>query len=66
MGMNRVPVDRLSLEKIFIFKYPCGLPGGTSGENPPVKAGDARDAGSIPGWGRSPGGGMATHPSILA
>ena len=26
-------------------------------KNPPVKAGDIRDAGSIPGSGRSPGGG---------
>ena len=26
-------------------------------KKPPAKAGDARDAGSIPGWGRSPGGG---------
>ena len=26
-------------------------------KNLPAKAGDARDEGSIPGWGRSPGGG---------
>ena len=26
-------------------------------KNPPAKAGDVRDAGSIPGIGRSPGGG---------
>ena len=26
-------------------------------ENPPANAGDKRDAGSIPGLGRSPGGG---------
>ena len=26
-------------------------------KNPPANAGDARDAGLIPGWGRSPGGG---------
>ena len=33
----------------------------------PASAGDIRDAGSIPGSGRSPGGeGMATHSSILA
>ena len=24
-------------------------------KNPPANAGDARDTGSIPGWGRSPG-----------
>jgi len=38
-----------------------GSPGGTSG-----KAGDVRDMSSIPGFRRSPGGGMATHSSILA
>ena len=27
------------------------------GKNPPASAGDIRDVGSIPGWGRSPGGG---------
>ena len=33
----------------------------------PANAGDIRDAASIPGSGRSPGGeGMATHSSILA
>ena len=26
-------------------------------KNPPINAGDIRDLGSIPGWGRSPGGG---------
>ena len=26
-------------------------------KNPHINAGDLRDAGSIPGWGRSPGGG---------
>ena len=26
-------------------------------KNPPANAGDERDQGSIPGWGRSPGGG---------
>ena len=26
-------------------------------KNPPANAGDIRDTGSIPGWGRSPGGG---------
>ena len=30
-------------------------------KNLPVSAGDIRDAGSIPGWGRSPGGGHG-HP----
>ena len=34
-----------------------GGPGNAVVKNPPAKAGDARDAGSIPGLGRSPGGG---------
>ena len=34
-----------------------GFPGGSVLKNLPADAGDARDAGVIPGWGRSPGGG---------
>ena len=35
-------------------------------KNPPVNAGDLRDAGLISGLGRSPGVGKATHFSVLA
>ena len=35
-------------------------------KNPPTNVGDIRGVDSIPGLGRSPGGGMATHYSILA
>ena len=34
-----------------------GFPGGAVVKNPPVNAGDARGMGSIPGLGRSLGGG---------
>ena len=34
-----------------------GFPGGAVVKNPPLDAGDIRDVGLIPGWGRSPGGG---------
>ena len=34
-------------------------------KNPPANAGDIRDASSIPGSGRSPEEGIATHSSIL-
>ena len=34
-----------------------GFPGGSVVKNLPVDAGDSGDAGSIPGSGRSPGGG---------
>ena len=35
-------------------------------KNPSANAGDVRDAGSIPGLGRSLEEGMATHSSVLA
>ena len=35
-------------------------------KNLPANAGDSGDMGLIPGSGRSPGVGMATHSSILA
>ena len=34
-----------------------GFLDGSSGKEPTCHAGDTREAGSIPGWGRSPGGG---------
>ena len=44
-----------------------GLPGWLSGKESACNIEDAGDAsGSIPGLGRSPGGGMANHSSILA
>ena len=33
----------------------CRIPGGAVVKNPPANAGDARNTGSIPGSGRSPG-----------
>ena len=36
-------------------------------KNPPVNAGDIRDAGSIPGLGGFPGGGLGkNHSTVLA
>ena len=40
-----------------------GFPGGSDGKE---SAHNAGDLGSIPGFGRSPGEGIATHSSILA
>ena len=37
--------------------WPVAFPSGTVVKNPPANAGDVRDTGSIPGLGRSPGGG---------
>ena len=49
--------------KIYWYNFPCGFPAGSGVKNLPANAGDV---GSIPGSGRSPGGGNATHSSILA
>ena len=43
-----------------------GFPGGAVVEDLPANAGDTRLAGFIPGLGRPPGVGNATHSSILA
>ena len=42
------------------------LSSGSVVKNLPANAGDQGEAGSITGAGRSPGEGLATHPSILA
>ena len=39
-----------------------GFPGGKVVKNPPANTGDARDASSIPGLGRSLGGGNGNLP----
>ena len=43
-----------------------GFPGGSVVKNPPANAGQAKDVGSIPGSGRSPGVGKKPQSSILA
>ena len=45
---------------------PLSFPGGASGNEPACQCRRHRDAGSIPGLGRSPGGGNRTHSSVLA
>ena len=49
-----------------LFYRDC-FPGGAVIKNPPANAGDTGDAGSIPGWGRSPGVGNVNllHYSCL-
>ena len=40
-----------------LFMYNIGFFGGSVVKNPPANAGDTRDVGLIPGWGRSLGEG---------
>ena len=51
-----VPRDPLSLY-VSLSMTILGIPGDAVVKNPPANVGDARDAGSIPGWGRSSGAG---------
>ena len=49
-----------------MYKIDRGFPGGSVVKNPPVKAGEPGDMGSIPGLGRSPGGGNGNpHCSVF-
>ena len=49
------------MDEIPYEKLPEGIPGGIAVKNLPASAGDAGDVSSIPGSGRSPGGGNG-HP----
>ena len=55
-------VCRASEATAYSGSYSLGLPGGSDGKESACNAGDL---GLIPGSGRSPGGGHATHSSIL-
>ena len=54
MAHRNEHVELCGFVKMALF---LGFPGGTVGKNPPANAGDARDVGSMPELGRSPGGG---------
>ena len=57
MGSQSVRISLVTKQqKIVMF------PGGLVVKNLPANAGDIRDVGSIPGWGRSPGGGHGNPP----
>ena len=56
---SRAPDHRLSGCGIWAQ---LGFPGGSAVKKQPANAGDTRDVGSIPGLGRSPGGG---HSNLL-
>ena len=58
--------NTLSSKKFSPHTILGSFPSGSAVKNPPANAGDAGDAGSIPGLGRYPKEEMATHSSILA
>ena len=62
--MRQCPQPRKTgMEITTWLKSAWAFPGGTVARNMPVRAGDA---GLIPGLGRSPGLGNATHSRVLA
>ena len=53
----------MHIKRYTYWTYTCtcgcmGFPGHASCKNPPANAEGIRDTGSVPGWGRSPGGGL--------
>ena len=48
-----------------MHKVHLGLPRASVGKESACSTGDAEDEGLIPGLGRFPGGGMATHSNIF-
>ena len=61
------PGGGASVSFCHIISHPqhAGFPGGAVRKNPPANAGNARDVDSLPGSGRSPGGGKGNPPRIL-
>ena len=55
------PSCPLILMQCFGIPVQCNFPGGSDGEESACNAGDIRDMFLIPGSGRSPGRGNATH-----
>ena len=56
-----LPIPLKASEQLLLVLYIAnvheGFPDDSAVKNPPANAGDARDSGSIPGLGRSPGAG---------
>ena len=66
VNLGNVGSRHTHLRLCFATSLTNGLPWRLSlVKNPPANAGDKRDLGSIPGSGRSPGGGNNRHKSLL-
>ena len=55
--LSRYPEGHHINSSLYIHNLYLRVPSGAVVKNPPASAGDARDMDSIPGSGRSPGGG---------
>ena len=54
--MNSCVYVNTYIKYVYVYMQK-GFPGGSVGNESTCKAGAAGDTGSVPGWGRSPGGG---------
>ena len=59
-------MKRPLIDFLIVPHSPLGFPCGSVVKNAPATADDTGDPGSIPGSGRPPRAGMATHSSVLA
>ena len=66
MSKLKANLYKLSCQINTCYRHTGGISGGSVVRNPPANAGVAGDLGSIPGLGRSPGGGNGNHSRILA
>ena len=61
--INKIHEEDMNFSAGDCFKWGQWFPGGSDGKDSVWTAGNL---GSIPGWGRSPGEGTATHSNTLA
>ena len=57
LGVLVKSLSSIVILNIELYIRPWSFPGGSMVKNPSANAGDAGNAGLIPGWRRSPGGG---------
>ena len=57
IALNSVTEKNFLMRKWEMLAFHPGFPGASVVKDLPANAGEAGDLGSIPGWGRSPGGG---------
>ena len=57
--VSGIPIFQVSYDRLWVSQVALVV------KNPPANAGDVRDVGSIPGWGRCPGGGNGNSLQFL-
>ena len=66
IDIKNIFASEMIYKRVYLYNNILGFPGGAVVKDLPTSVGDAGDAGSTPGSGRSPGGATGTHSSSLA